>query len=262
MAADLVGVDGVAGVVLGGSRARGTHRPDSDVDLGVYYERGRLDVRALETLAERWVGAPVQVASPGGWGPWVDGGAWLTVDGTPVDWILRDVDRVREQCERATRGEFAFFAQPGHPFGFLDVAYAGEVATALPLRDPAAVLAGLRGSISPYPPALRDAMLRNLWQVDFLLDGAAKGAKRGDASYVALCAAHAVLLLAHAWHAVAGEWATNEKGLVLDVDRLGIETNGFTASATRVLGSLGQDPGELDHAIARIRALPRPDSAR
>nr|MBO2468447.1 DNA polymerase subunit beta [Xanthomonadaceae bacterium] len=27
---------GVVGVVLGGSRAKGTHRPDSDIDIGIY----------------------------------------------------------------------------------------------------------------------------------------------------------------------------------------------------------------------------------
>ncbi len=261
-AADLSAVAGVSAVTGGGSRARGTHRPDSDVDLGVYYERGRLDARALEVLAERWGGAPVQVARPGGWGPWVDGGAWLTVDDAPVDWILRDLDRVREQCARAIRGEFAFFAQPGHPLGFLDVAYAGEVATAVLFGDPEGVLAELRDSITPYPSALRDAMLGNTWQVDFLLDGAAKGAKKGDTSYVALCAAHAVMLLAHAWHAAAGEWVTNEKGLVLNVAQLGIETFGFTTSATRVLGSLGHGPGDLARALGQLRALPRPDAAR
>jgi hypothetical protein len=30
-------VSGVTAVVLGGSRARGTARPDSDIDLGIYY---------------------------------------------------------------------------------------------------------------------------------------------------------------------------------------------------------------------------------
>ena len=43
IAGRLVGVGGVVGVLLGGSRARGTHHPDSDVDLGVYY-RPPLDV--------------------------------------------------------------------------------------------------------------------------------------------------------------------------------------------------------------------------
>ncbi|KAE9929904.1 nucleotidyltransferase domain-containing protein, partial [Escherichia coli] len=33
----LVELPGVVSVVLGGSRATNTHRPDSDWDLGVYY---------------------------------------------------------------------------------------------------------------------------------------------------------------------------------------------------------------------------------
>jgi predicted nucleotidyltransferase len=44
-----VTVPGVLAVGLGGSRAEGLHRPDSDWDFGLYY-RGRLDpddVRAL-----------------------------------------------------------------------------------------------------------------------------------------------------------------------------------------------------------------------
>lgn len=41
---------GVVAVTLGGSRALGTHRPDSDTDLGVYF-RGTLAVGALRALA-------------------------------------------------------------------------------------------------------------------------------------------------------------------------------------------------------------------
>ena len=34
-------------------------------------------------------------ASPflGEWGPWVDGGCWLSIAGTAVDWQYRDLDR-------------------------------------------------------------------------------------------------------------------------------------------------------------------------
>ena len=89
MAARLARTPGVRAVALGGSRARGSHRPDSDWDLGIYY-RGGVDAGALAALASELTGRPVEVAGPGGWGPWVDGGAWLSLDGVPVDWILRD----------------------------------------------------------------------------------------------------------------------------------------------------------------------------
>lgn len=262
MATDLVDVRGVQAVGLGGSRARGTHTPDSDVDLGLYYDRASLDVDALRDLASRWAQRPVDLAAPGGWGPWVDGGAWLTVDGRAVDWILRDVDRVREQCLRAQRGECAFHTQPGHPFGFLDVAYAGEAATAIPLSDPEGILAELRRLVTPYPEQLRATMLDNLWHADFLLEGAMKGAKRGDAVYVALCASHAVLLIAHAWHAEAREWGTNEKGLAINVARLGVDSRGFSALATETLSNIGAEPAELVASLTRLASLPRPAGAR
>jgi hypothetical protein len=260
MAGDLVGIAGIRAVALGGSRARSSHRPDSDVDLGVYYE-SRLDLTALEALAARWHGADLAVAAPGGWGPWVDGGAWLHVDGVAVDWILRDVARVTEQCERARRGEFAFHQQPGHPLGFLDISYAGEVATCVPLADPAGILAELADRVTPYPPALRQAMLRRQWQVDFLLDAGQKGAKTPDPAYVALCASTAVMLIAHAWHADAGVWVTNEKALVPGVARLSLDTGAFTDTALAVLGALGTSPDELTASISTLRGLPRPSVA-
>jgi predicted nucleotidyltransferase len=257
MSDELTAVRGVRAVALGGSRARGTHRPDSDIDLGLYVDAD-VDRVGIARVASGWTGASVEVAERGGWGPWVDGGAWLIVDGVPVDLIFRDAERVAEQCARAARGEFAFHAQPGHPLGFLDVAYAGEVATSVPLRDPEGVLSGLARSVTPYPQALRDAFLANLWQVDFLLNAALKGAKSGDVAYVSLCGTTTTMLTAHAWHAAAGNWVTNEKGLVTNVARLPIATGGFSAAAARALGNLGTSPAELHATIERLRELPRP----
>ena len=111
LATDLGAVSGVRAVALGGSRARGTHRPDSDVDLGVYVDED-VELPMLEHVAARWAGSNVSIAPRGGWGSWVDSGAWLVVDDSPVDLILRDVTRVAEQCERAARGEFAFHFRP------------------------------------------------------------------------------------------------------------------------------------------------------
>jgi hypothetical protein len=73
-------IPGVLAVTLGGSRAQGEHRPDSDWDFGLYY-RGRLDPDNVRALG--WVGT---VFAPGERGGGVMiGGAWLTVEGRRVD---------------------------------------------------------------------------------------------------------------------------------------------------------------------------------
>lgn len=253
LALALTRVDGIEAVALGGSRARGTHRPDSDVDLALYYDRERLDIEGLRSLARELTGEKVDVAAPGGWGPWVDGGAWLDVGGTPVDWILRDVDRVREQRDRAVRGEFAFHHQPGHPLGFLDVSYVGEAVTCRPLVDPGGLIPELRSGVVPYPEPLRAAMIANRWQAGFLLDAAGKGAGRRDVAYVALCCSTAAMVCAHAWHAAARVWVLNEKDLVPGVTRLDLDTGTFVEDAEAALRHLGADEGSLRSAIARMR---------
>jgi Nucleotidyltransferase domain len=91
LAGRIVGIHGIVAVLLGGTRARGEHRPESDVDLGLYY-RPPLDIAALGALARDVGGPRAQVTAPGGWGPWVDGGGWLDIDGEDVDWIYRDAD--------------------------------------------------------------------------------------------------------------------------------------------------------------------------
>ncbi|GAA3722254.1 nucleotidyltransferase domain-containing protein [Terrabacter ginsenosidimutans] len=251
MADELTGVSGVVGVVLGGSRARGDALPSSDVDLGVYYE-GAPDTATLTRLASRWSGRDITVGEPGSWGPWVDAGGWLKVDGTAVDWILRDIDRVAAQADRASRGEFAFHQQAGHPLGFLDVSYAGELALGVVLADPSGRLASLRSTVTAYPRSLRDAMVGALWEADFLVVAAGKGAARGDTAYVSSALSRAILLCAHALHADAGRWVTNEKGLVPAVASLPRTPAGFSRDAALALGSLGATEDSLRAAVESV----------
>jgi len=78
LAGRLIQVRGVRAILLGGSRGHGDHSPDSDHDLGLYYEPP-LDVAALQELARSVAGPGAQVTVPGAWGSWVDGGAWLEI---------------------------------------------------------------------------------------------------------------------------------------------------------------------------------------
>ena len=90
-------VPGVRAIVLGGSRASGTATPQSDYDLGLYYEANDpLDVDSLTTTIAAFddTGPAARVTPIGGRGPWINGGGWLTVEGKRVDcfiatWVAR-----------------------------------------------------------------------------------------------------------------------------------------------------------------------------
>lgn len=83
IAARMAQVPGVVAVSLGGSRARGNASPDSDLDLGLAYDAPQpFDLTALNALCRDLDDSGTAEATPpGGWGLWVDGGAWLTVGG-------------------------------------------------------------------------------------------------------------------------------------------------------------------------------------
>ena len=250
MAERLVTVPGVVGVLLGGSRARGEHHPGSDWDLGVYY-RGGLDLDALGVLA----GPGVEVFGPGRWGPWVNGGAWLRVDGVPVDWILRDLDRVERVWADCREGRYEVGIQPGHPLGFWSPTYPGEVARGRLLADPTGTLADLQHQTATYPEPLREALVAASWESRFLLEGAGKGAARGDVLYVSLCLARALGILVQSLFAHHRRWCLNEKGALPVAESLPDAPAGFGSRARALLAAPGSTPDSLAATVAAASAL-------
>ncbi len=253
-AAELIRVDGVEAVMLGGSPARSTHGPTSDVDLGLYY-RGPLDTDQLRALAAQWCGRPTDVTEPGGWGPWVDGGAWLVVDGIHVDWIYRDVGRVEAIWADSCAGRVNAHHQVGHPFGFVDAAYAGEVAVGRVLADATGQVTALRQATAVYPPALRKAFRAWLWEADFDIEIATKAVQRADTAYIAGCLFRAMIVCAHVLCAEAGSWVLNEKGAIAQAAALPISPHAFGERAQGLLGRLGTKAMSLEHALGEARTL-------
>lgn len=251
----LADVEGVIGVCLGGSRARGTHRPDSDTDLGLYY-RHPLDTGALRRIAAELTGGTVEVTEPGGWGPWVDGGAWLTVDGGAMDWIYRDLDRVRRIWEQCREGRFEVGVQAGHPLGVYSHSYVGELALGRVLADPRGELRALQEQARHYPEALRAALTAQAqWEAPFTLAVARKGAAGGDAFYVAGCLFRTVGLLVQALHAQAGRWVVNEKGAVRAAAELPAAPPDFASRTQALFGGLGGTPEALNATLDAAEQL-------
>jgi hypothetical protein len=249
LAGRLVGIDGVLAVALGGSRARGTNRPDSDWDVGIYY-RQPLDVDGLRAVAAA-AGFAGEVTGLGAWGPWVNGGGWLTHGGEHVDWLYRDYDRAVKIAADCRAGRYEIGVQAGHPLGFYSHAYAGEVALCQVLADPSGHLTALRAELASYPVRLGEALVRGAWEARFLVDVAGKG----DASYVAGCLFRAIGVLAHAVHGRAGQWLINEKGMVQAAGRLPGAPADFAARANRLLGAVGTGPAEIRETLAAAREL-------
>jgi predicted nucleotidyltransferase len=223
--------------VLGGSRADGTHRPDSDWDLGLYYRasHGRFDPAAVGAL-----GHPGYVSRLGEWGPIVHGGAWLTVDGEAIDVLFRDLDRVEEWLADAREGRFAVLLQNGYVVGAPTYLPVGELASCHPL-------AGAELPRPPFPDRLAEtAPVRWAGRAAVALMFAGTHARAGDAVCCAGMLVDATLCAAHAQLSARREWARNEKRLVA---RAGLD------AVQPLLAAPGATPAALEATVAAVAAV-------
>lgn len=259
IAARVAHVPGIVAVSLGGSHARGNARPDSDLDLGLAYDTAHpFDLAALNALCrELDDSGTAEATPPGGWGPWVDGGAWLTVGGQRVDFIYRELGRVEQSVEDALAGRVTLHAQPGHPHGIHGHHYAAELATGLILHDPSERLGRLRARLGDYPAPLAQALERHYgWSPGFWLDGAAKGLKRGDVHYAQGCLYQAVMAMVQTLCARGRAWILNEKGAATLAGALPGAPQDFGARVNAALTALDVDA--VRNLAAEVSRAPGP----
>jgi hypothetical protein len=241
----LAGLPGVRAVTLGGSRAAGTSRPDSDWDFAVYY-RGAFSPDSL-----RAIGWPGEVFEIGGWGGGVfNGGAWLQVDGRKTDVHYRDLEDVDHQLAEARAGRFSveklLFYLAGVPTYILAAELALNTVLHGDLPRPA------------YPDALRASAPPRWWgdAQATLAYGRGAYAAHGRLTETAGTVATAACQAAHAVLAAAGQWVTNEKALL---DRAGLRSvddalSGLTCDADRLTQAVDRAGALLEAAITRATA--------
>ncbi len=255
----LSAIDGIAALVLGGSRAKGTARPDSDVDIGIYYEADRpFAVEALENAARELddSGRTGLMTQFGEWGPGVNGGGWLVIGGRHVDFLYRDLERVEQVVRQCVAGRVEGLYQLGHPMGFQSQIYAGEIQCCRPLYDPHDKVARLKRLVGEYPPALRRALCeKHLFDAGFELGIADKPAARGDAFFVAGCLFGAAGFMLLVLYALNRCFFTNEKGAIEESRGFAIMPPGFHDEVAAVLSSIGTGPAALSASVARMRSV-------
>ncbi len=257
--AEIAGVAGVVAVVLGGSRARGTATPESDIDLGIYYDPAAPpDLARLSTIASALDDARRSnlLTNLGGWGPNINGGGWLTVADTPVDVLYRDLARVATAIADCRAGALWFEYQPGHPHGFGPHIYLAEVALCQPLHDPQGRIAALQSAATPYPPALRAALIgRFWWEAEFALQNARKSVGRADVAYAMGCCFRSVACLLQTLFALNGAYWMNEKGALALAATFERRPADLQIRVELALSTLAADPAALSTAIALLAAV-------
>ena len=252
-------IEGVVAVALGGSWARQEAHPDSDIDLGIYYRRDNPpSVAKLRRLAEELDERHPKDAATGfgEWGPWINGGAWLQVEGQRVDWLYRDLDRVEEVFAKCRAGRPTCHYQPGHPHGFHNHIYMGEIHHCRPLFDPVDELATLKALAAEYPQPLKFALVEKyLWEAQFALDTGRKSAGRGDVFYVSGCAFRCAACLVQILFALNERYFVNEKGSVKAASSFEFCPSRFEEVVEDVLGEIGRLPPRLEKSIERLAML-------
>jgi hypothetical protein len=235
VAGRLAELPGVEAATLGGSRAEGTHRPDSDWDFSIYY-RGRFDPQAL-----RDIGWPGEVFEVGGWSKGVfNGGAWLEIDGRKSDVHYRDLDVVDREIAASRDGRFDIEPLSFHLAGVPSYLVLAELAVRRVLHG--------RLPAPEYPAALRERAPKVWWGRAERTFGYARAnhAPHGRVTQCAGLIAQATSQAAHAVLAARGEWITNEKELLT---RAGLrQVDGLLAAAD-------PDPAVLRDLVDGSRSL-------
>ncbi|WP_248924833.1 nucleotidyltransferase family protein [Paenibacillus hamazuiensis] len=252
-------IGGVQALVLGGSRARGTENPKSDIDIGIYYSPGSgLDIAQLRRAASSLDDDSRDglITEIGGWGPWINGGGWLQVNQTPVDFIYRDLNKVSKVMDQCLMGEVTIDYQPGHPHGFTNAVYLAEIALCKVLWDPSGVIEEMKAKTKPYPHLLQKAIIQKfLWEAAFSLEIGKKAIYKKDLSYIAGCCFRSVSCLNQVLFALNETYWMNEKGAAAIADSFSMVPGSYSNTINDVMTLLAEDQIGLEKALNMLNDL-------
>jgi hypothetical protein len=191
------------------------------------------------------------------WGPWVNGGAWLTICGKRVDFVYRSLDHLDRVIDEAEAGRYELDYAQQPPFGFFSGTHIGEVAVCVPLFDRDGCVERLKRRVAKYPEALRRAVVQDyLWAAEFGLAAfARKFAARGDPYGTAACLTRAVNQLLLALFALNRRYLINDKTALVEAAEFERMPRTFGSRIQTIFADLGDSPARLADAVEAVQEL-------
>ncbi|MBC8587684.1 nucleotidyltransferase domain-containing protein [Paratissierella segnis] len=234
----------IEGIVLGGSRARGTHTEDSDIDIGIYYNSELFDLIAINQIATDLddENRSNLIVPPGAWGDWINGGGWLVINGYHVDLILRDIKRVEQIIKDTEQGIVTANYQTGHPHGYISTMYRGELAISKILYAKNESLCEFKKLAETYPAALRKSLVDFfIFEAEFSLMFAKDNIDKDDLSYVCGHCFRSISCLNQVLFAVNREYCINEKKAVRMIEDFKIKPSNYKERVDKVISLMSTD---------------------
>ena len=254
----LMAVDGVLAIVLGGSYARGTQRANSDLDVGIYYTKSypfsieRIRDIAIELSADK---SPV-VTDFYGWGPWVNGGAWIQTPSGKLDLLYKNIEQIESTIQDAAQGitHHDYSQQP--TFGFYSVIYLAETHVCIPLWDPEGIITRLKEAVRVYPPKLQQRLVADtLWGAEFALHSAIQYAAKGDVYNTTGCLTRVAGYLTQALFALNTTYFINDKRVLNAMAQFEHCPPEYVERLTQILACPGATSETLSRTVNSLQEL-------
>lgn len=255
---ELKKIEKIVAVVIGGSYASRLHRPDSDIDLGLYYrEEKPFKIESIRLLANKLNDKPDPLVSDfGGWGYWVNGGTWLTVKKQRVDFIYRNLDFVEKVIEDCFEGriESDFYQEP--PAGFHSYIYLAEIEENKVLFDSENIMDNLKNKIKIYPTRLKPAIVNKfLWDSEFALSRAKKFAQRGEIYLTVSSLTRISHDLTQVAYTLNEKYFLSEKRVYKDFLKFKIIPAEYLKNMEEILGDAGISDKRLSNSVEKVSQI-------
>lgn len=254
----LSSVEGVAAIVLGGSYARGTAHAGSDLDLGLYYSPSTpFSIEAIQQIARELSANDQPVVTDFyGWGPWVNGGAWIQTTAGEIDFIYRNLEQVERTIQEAAAGEWQHDYSQQPTFGFYSVIYLAETRVCVPLYDPDGVIARLKQVAQTYPPQLQQRIIGDsLWAAEFAFWFARQHAAAGDVYNTVGCLTRITGYLTQSLFALNGEYFISDKRVMDAIAGFDLCPAKYAERVNELLAHPGATSGELIGTVSGLQDM-------